>query len=71
MHADPLDNAAEAEEMFRNSAINSIRAKQKPIVAEPECLHCLEPLIQLPDPAQPPRRWCNADCRDQWQRRQQ
>jgi len=37
--------------------------RDEPSIKEPTgaCLNCEEPLTD--------RRWCNADCRDQWERR--
>jgi hypothetical protein len=69
MGADPIDNASDTEELFRYAAIQNAR-RCKPIEAATECLNCEEPINQLPDPTQPPRRWCCVSCRDEWQRRQ-
>ena len=52
--SDNLDIAAEREELERTFA-QSIRKPAGP-VATGRCLHCDD------------RRWCDADCRDAWQR---
>jgi hypothetical protein len=59
--ADPADRATEYEELLRKEAL-ARRAPSGP-VATGECLdpHCAEPLPEG-------RRWCDADCRDAWER---
>lgn len=57
--ADDADRAAEQQEMLLAAAL-ARRAQAGP-VATGYCLHCGEPLA-------PNLRWCDADCRDDWQR---
>lgn len=59
--SDNLDIAAEREEIDRNIAM----ATKRPVGPEPtgECLHCGEAV-------EDPRRWCNSDCRDAWEKGQ-
>lgn len=57
-HPDPMDNATETEEFFRRQAL-AHRAPPPP----PEtgfCLNCGEPTAG---------RWCDSDCRDDWDSR--
>ncbi|PZQ21150.1 MAG: hypothetical protein DI569_12860 [Sphingopyxis macrogoltabida] len=56
--ADIIDRAAELEEMNRADAL----ARRKPDgpPATGHCLNCGEPMPEG-------RRWCDADCRDDWQ----
>lgn len=70
MSADPIDNASDIEETLRAAAIMSTRANVKPIEAATHCLdsNCGLPLTQVE--GEPPRRWCDAFCRDAWQREQ-
>ena len=56
--SDNLDIAAEREELERTFA-QAIRKPAGP-VATGRCLHC--------DEVSDDRRWCDADCRDAWQR---
>jgi hypothetical protein len=56
--ADPLDHASENEYIARTFA-QSIRKPEGP-VANGKCFYCLETIAF-------PLRWCNADCRDDWQ----
>lgn len=58
--ADDADKAAEREEIARNS---SMITSKKPIgpVANGSCHYCGE---RLPEPM----RWCDADCRNDWER---
>lgn len=60
--ADILDQAMAVEELHRNLALQHRR--QGPAIAETGfCLNC-----EAPVPAG--HRWCDADCRDDWQRAQ-
>lgn len=58
--ADALDRAAEHEEFMRAEAFKASIKPPKPIAATGQCLFCE---TTLP----PPRRWCDAECRDLWQ----
>ena len=55
--SDNLDIAAEREELERTFA-QAIRKPSGP-VATGRCLHC--------DEVSDDRRWCDADCRDEWE----
>ncbi|WP_274585342.1 hypothetical protein V9W64_10550 [Neisseria leonii] len=59
---DELDLASEREELMRQSALYR-QSKAAVREAEPtgSCLYCEEPLSDG-------LRWCNADCRDDWER---
>ncbi|MGE0082005.1 MAG: hypothetical protein AB7U81_11970 [Thiohalomonadaceae bacterium] len=59
---DQIDQASEFEQLRRNAAL----AQRKPTAPAPcgECHFCG---ASLDDPA---ARWCDADCRDRWERRQ-
>lgn len=57
--ADIIDMASEVEEIERRAALS--RRQPEGPAATGECHNCGEP---MPDG----RRWCDADCRDDWQR---
>lgn len=57
---DIIDQAAAFEERDRELALR-MRDRGPAAVATGRCLNCSDPI-----PA--PRRWCDADCRDDWQR---
>lgn len=59
---DILDQAAAFEEMDRERALK-MRDRGPTIAATGECLNCEAPVADG-------RRWCDADCRDDWQRAQ-
>ena len=62
--ADEFDRASETEELMRASALyQHSKLQQKVIVATGYCLYCEAPL-------EDGRRWCDADCRDDWEREQ-
>lgn len=56
---DIIDNAAATEELHRTLALKAINRGPQ-VVATGRCLNCGEPTPE-------PRRWCDADCRDDWQ----
>jgi len=57
--ADVLDQATDYEERDRELALRNL--DRGPVIAATgHCLNCEAPL-----PAE--RRWCDADCRDDWQ----
>lgn len=60
--ADEIDKANETAELHLAVALRNY--KQSPIIATSvgHCLHCGK---DMP----PPRRWCDAICRDLWQDR--
>lgn len=63
MNADIIDQASHLEEMERQHQLNRVReSAANTIKATGNCLNCDEPLDDN-------RRWCDADCRDDWQRR--
>jgi len=59
--ADNSDLASQHEQMFLDAALT----KRKPTGPKPcgHCLNCGEPLDY-------PERWCDADCRFDWHRRE-
>jgi len=63
--ANEADQAAEAEEIFLKVSLLNAQTDPNKLEVEPmgECLFCFEPLA-------PPRRWCDKDCMDDWQRSQ-
>lgn len=60
--ADPLDRAAAETESMINAAV-SFRKPEGP-VANGECHNCGAGL-------HPGQRWCNAACRDDWEKEQE
>lgn len=58
---DDLDRASEREQQARDSAISSAMNKPPEAIAIGRCLDCDEPLSN-------DLRWCDANCRDNWQR---
>lgn len=70
MTMDDLEQAEAYEQWFRDLAINRVRqlANISHRVFVTICQNCGEP---LPAPTADIRsRWCDADCRDDWQHRQ-
>lgn len=61
---DIVDDAQKAVEFNLKTALHHCRRDEPNAVATGFCLYCDEPI-------EPPRRWCNADCRDEWQRENQ
>lgn len=59
--ADQIDIAQEREQTDTARAINAARRAPSGPAAEGRCLHCDMPLDEG-------RRWCDAACRDDWQR---
>ncbi|HSD36102.1 MAG TPA: hypothetical protein VLC92_01255 [Rhodocyclaceae bacterium] len=59
--ADWIDQSVETAEQLAAVAL----AKRKPEGPEPtgQCLCCGKPMRK----SKTPRRWCDADCRDDWQ----
>ena len=56
---DEFDLASDIEQQHRDSAINAIRKKKPVAQAIGLCLNCMAEVSEG-------RRWCCADCRDQW-----
>lgn len=56
--ADDVDLMLEREAIYHEQLIK-VRKPEGP-QARGECLHCETPLP-------PPRRWCDAECRDDWE----
>lgn len=60
--SDIIDNANDLVELTDSLAVKAIRNNLKPEAeATGECLWCAEELEK-------PRRWCDSDCRDLWER---
>lgn len=66
---DEADRAEAQEQQWRDLAISSVRNRvQRPVILVTHCANCGDP---LPAPTADTRsRWCDADCRGDWQRRQ-
>lgn len=58
--ADDADIVDALSEMAHQSNLYASRRDEPQAVATGECLYCGEPVG-------PGRRWCDADCRDDWQ----
>ena len=58
---DLLDAAQDLELMQRQQAIDTARRVTPVAVATGNCLHCDAPV-------QAPRRWCNRECAERWER---
>lgn len=59
--SDPLDIAQEVELRQLEAAL-TVRKPEAPQFTG-ACLFCEEPV-------EPPKRWCNPECRDLWEKRQ-
>jgi hypothetical protein len=59
MMSDEFDMASDLEQAQRDIAINEARKKTVSAVATGLCLSCMVPVSDG-------RRWCSADCRDDW-----
>ena len=60
--SDIIDNANDLVALAEDTALKNIRANLKPEAEfTGECLWCAE-LVEAP------KRWCDADCRDLWER---
>jgi len=66
--ADIIDQANDRAEQDLAKAIDAARSGGGLTALAKACGHCLScgPGVPLPDG----QRWCNADCRDDWQRMQ-
>ncbi len=58
-----MDDADLTQERLEREADLLLAASRKPSGPAPTgfCLHCGEPVLPL-------RRWCDAECRDEWER---
>lgn len=64
---DVSDYASSIEEAERSLKIDAIRqASRQEIKGEEFCLTCGEELHQVP--GQFPKRWCNSECRDRYEK---
>ena len=62
--ADQFDRASDLEELDRQSAINLQQKQARPAAyAVGHCLYCYEPLPVG-------YRWCDSECRDDWEKEQ-
>jgi hypothetical protein len=59
MKGDLADKAQQVNELFQKEALE--KRKTPGPKAKGECYYCEEPL-------EPGQRWCDNDCRDDWQR---
>lgn len=62
---DESDIASEAEQRYRDAAINKAR-QSAPIVGVFACLNCYEPFTER-FLCHIPKRFCDADCRDDYE----
>jgi hypothetical protein len=61
---DLADQAEATEELFRSAVVREVRARAAlPIAPSDECLDCGAPTVGG-------ARWCDAACRDNYERRQ-
>lgn len=63
---DEVDRAA-LETELRLCSLLSLRDNKPDAVATGFCLNCDEPLEETEEEPQP--RWCDSDCRDDWEKR--
>jgi hypothetical protein len=56
---DVIDQAQNIAEFYNQMAL--LKRPEPKILATGFCLQCEEPI-------KPPRRWCDAGCRDDWER---
>lgn len=61
--ADDADRASEHDERLLSASVAAVRARTACALYTGQCLNCEEFI-----PA--PKRWCDADCRDRWEREQ-
>ncbi len=61
---DICDKASEQEEIARNASVFEIQNKPAAAEATGFCLECDELIV----PTVVGQRWCDKDCRDDWQR---
>ena len=59
--SDGVDNAQVIIELFTEVARYCSRRDEPNVIATGFCLHCDEPV-------ESPRRWCDAECRDNWEK---
>jgi hypothetical protein len=59
--SDEIDKASYIEQLQRDSAIYKARYAKTKIVSTGKCLHCDAKVDG-------DRRWCNSDCRDDWEK---
>ena len=59
--ADEIDRASDQEQVLRDSAIYSARQVRNIILSTGKCLQCDADVAG-------DRRWCNSDCRDDWEK---
>jgi hypothetical protein len=62
-HADPIDIGADITQRERDNQVANIQSQIKPIEPSETCLQCEEPTLNG-------ARWCDAACRDDWQKEQ-
>lgn len=61
--ADDIDNANELVELSLERAIRKSKESKPVATATGSCLWCEEPV-------EPPRRWCNRECCELWEKNQ-
>jgi hypothetical protein len=59
-HADPIDVGADITQRERDNQVAHIQSQIKPIEPAEECQQCGEA-------TKDGKRWCNSQCRDDWQ----
>lgn len=58
---DKADKTQENAELYLSTALYKSRRHEPDIVPIGQCLFCGDPVAEQ-------RRWCDADCRDEWER---
>lgn len=67
---DDVDRAQAQEQRWQEQALAQQRQfRPQPVNRATRCLNCDEHLPPVVAD-QPPLRWCDADCRDDWNKRQ-
>ncbi len=64
---DAADLAARFDEISLESSLYTSRKDEPQAVATGTCLFCEEPIID-DEEDDIPRRWCDAACRDDWEK---
>ena len=67
--ANEADQADELNELFLNISLANARNKvvDSPVSKDGKCLFC-EEVLEASEAGKPQKRWCDRDCRDDWQR---
>jgi len=58
---DEADRTEENAELYNRTALYKSRKPELDVIATGECLFCGDPVNEQ-------RRWCDAECRDDWEK---